>query len=97
MASVRSSESLVVTAGVLATGGDPSLPLVIAAAALGAFTGARVLFGRTPDRRPAQPAVAPGSRKRAALERVSRVLANRGGSIIGVRRYIRGGAHCGDA
>ena len=85
------SESLVITAGVLAVGGDPSLPLVIVAAALGAFTGDHVsyLVGRMAGDRLSQ-RLAPGSRRRAALEWATRVLANRGGSIIIVCRYIPG-------
>jgi membrane protein DedA with SNARE-associated domain len=85
------SESLVITAGVLAVGGDTSLPLVIAAAALGAFCGDHVsyLIGRAAGdglgRR-----LAPESRKRAALVWAAKVLARRGGSIIVVCRYIPG-------
>ena len=42
------SESLVVTAGAFAAGGDQSLALIIAAGALGAFTGDHIsyFFGR---------------------------------------------------
>jgi membrane-associated protein len=85
------SESLVITAGVLAVGGDPSLPLVIAAAALGGFTGDHVsyLVGRMAGDRLSQ-RLAPDSRRRAALEWATRVLADRGGSIIIVCRYIPG-------
>jgi membrane protein DedA with SNARE-associated domain len=85
------SESLVITAGVLAAGGDTSLPLVIAAAALGGFTGDHVsyLVGRATGDRLGQRS-APGSRRRAALAWASRVLADRGGSIIVVCRYIPG-------
>jgi membrane protein DedA with SNARE-associated domain len=85
------SESLVITAGVLAVTGDTSLPLVIAAAALGAFAGDHVsyLVGRTAGDRLGRRAAA-GSRRRAALEWAGRTLATRGGSIIVVCRYIPG-------
>jgi membrane-associated protein len=85
------SESLVITAGVLAADGGPSLPLVVAAAALGAFTGDHVsyLIGRTTGDRFTR-RLAPDGRKRAALTWASRVLSERGGSIIVVCRYIPG-------
>jgi membrane protein DedA with SNARE-associated domain len=84
------SESLVITAGVLAVSGDTSLPFVIAAAAVGAFAGDHVsyLVGRAAGERLVRRA-AVGSRKRAALEWAGRALATRGGSVVVVCRSIR--------
>ena len=78
------SESLVVTAGVFAAAtGEPSLPLVILAAALGAFTGDHVSYllgsrasGRVADRK--------------AFAWAGRTLDQRGGTILVVCRYIPG-------
>lgn len=85
------SETLVVTAGVFAAHGAPSLPLVVAAAALGAFTGDHVsyLLGGTAGAR-LTGRLRPGSRKGAALAWARDVLAVRGGTIIVVCRYIPG-------
>ncbi len=85
------SETLVVTAGALAVGGDQSLPLVIGAAALGAFTGDHVSYalGRAGGPR-LRRRLTPDGRKAAALDRAGRVLDTRGGSIIVVCRYIPG-------
>ena len=79
------SESLVVTAGVFAAAtGEPSLPLVIVAAALGAITGDHISYflgtrasGKVAERR--------------AFAWASRKLDQRGGTIIVVSRYIPGG------
>ncbi len=81
------SESLVVSAGVFAATGEPNLVAVIGVAALGAFAGDHIsyLLGRTAGGR-----VGAGSRKAAALERGSRLLAERGGTILIVCRYIPG-------
>ena len=86
------SESLVVTAGVFAAAGDQSLALVIAAAALGAFSGDHVSYavGRRAgdglmDRLRA------GTRRAAAYGWAVRVLAERGGTVIVVGRYVPGG------
>jgi len=81
------SESLVVSAGVFAASGEPNLVAVIGVAALGAFAGDHIsyLLGRTAGGR-----VRAGSRKAAALERGSRLLAERGGTILVVCRYIPG-------
>jgi membrane protein DedA with SNARE-associated domain len=85
------SESLVITAGVLAVSGDASLPLVIVAAAVGAFTGDHVSYaiGRAAGDRLGQRSKS-GSRKRAALDWAGSALAARGGSVIVVCRYIPG-------
>ncbi len=86
------SESLVVTAGVFAAAGDQSLALIIGAGALGAFTGdhtsylvGRLAGDRLTGRRRA------GTRKAAAFDWARRVLAERGGTVIVVARYVPGG------
>jgi membrane protein DedA with SNARE-associated domain len=86
------SESLVVTAGVFAAAnGDPSLPLVILAAGLGAFTGDHVsyLVGARAGGRISQ-RLRPGTKKAAAFDWAGRTLADRGGTILVVCRYIPG-------
>jgi membrane protein DedA with SNARE-associated domain len=81
------SESLVVSAGVFAATGEPNVFAVIGVAALGAFAGDHIsyLLGRTAGGR-----VRPEGRKAAALERGGRLLAERGGTILIVCRYIPG-------
>jgi membrane-associated protein len=86
------SESLVVTAGVFAAAGDQSLALIIGAGALGAFTGDHISYfaGRLVGER-ITGRLRPGTRKAAAYEWARRVLAERGGTVIVVARYIPGG------
>ena len=86
------SESLVITAGVFAAGGEPDLVPVVVTAAAGAFAGDHVSFlaGRTVGGR-AFDRTRPGTRRRAALEWAARTLASRGGLILVVSRYIPGG------
>jgi membrane-associated protein len=85
------SESLVITSGVFAATGQPKLAGIIVAAAAGAFAGDHVsyLLGRTAGGR-LLARVTPGSRKAAAFERARRMLAERGGTILIVCRYIPG-------
>jgi membrane-associated protein len=85
------SESLVVSAGVFAATGEPNLAAVIVVAALGAFAGDHIsyLLGRTAGGRVRRGAGS-GGRKAAALERGARLLADRGGTILIVCRYIPG-------
>lgn len=85
------SESSVITAGVFAATGEPSLPLVILAAALGAFAGDQASYGlgRLSGPRLYRRAQ-PGSRRRAALDRARGALDVRGGVIIIVSRYFPG-------
>jgi membrane protein DedA with SNARE-associated domain len=85
------SESLVVSAGVFAATGEPNVFAVIGVAALGAFAGDHIsyLIGRTAGGRMLHGA-RPGSRKAVALERGSKLLAERGGTILIVCRYIPG-------
>lgn len=85
------SETSVLTAGVFAASGETSLPLVILAAALGAFAGDQVSYGvghlagpRLYERAKRR------SRRRAALDRARRALAVRGGVIIVASRYVPG-------
>ncbi len=94
------SESLVITAGVYAAAGEPNLAGVVAVAALGAFAGDHVsyLAGRFFRRARASARVRPGRevsrrrrRGRRAAERAERMLAERGGLILVVARYIPGG------
>ena len=85
------SESLVVSAGVFAATGEPNVFAVIGVAAAGAFAGDHIsyMIGRTAGVRVLERAK-PGSRKAAALERGGRLLADRGGTILIVCRYIPG-------
>jgi len=86
------SESLVITAGVFAASGEPSLALVVVAAGLGALAGDHVSFfiGRTAGTRLIRRAK-PGSRSRAAFDWASVALFERGGIILIIARYIPGG------
>jgi membrane-associated protein len=86
------SEASVITAGVVAAGGNLSLPLVIVAAATGAFVGDNVayLLGRR---------LGPAARRRwfrgekaqRRLAWTDRQLATRGSELIAVGRFIPGG------
>ncbi|MFG3260518.1 DedA family protein [Streptomyces sp. NPDC048172] len=87
------SETLVITLGVFAgSGGEPSLVLVMLVAALGAFTGDHVSYaiGRKSGER-VFARLKEGSRTRRAYDRVGRMLAERGGLVLVVARYIPGG------
>jgi len=86
------SESLVVTAGVFAASGEPDLVLVILAAGAGALAGDHVSYaiGRTAGSRIVASA-RPGSRRRAAYEWAEVALAERGGLVLIISRYIPGG------
>ena len=81
----------VITAGVFAANGEPLLPLVIVAAAAGAFAGDHIAYlaGRTGGDRLVT-RLKPGSKRRLAFDRAGRVLDDRGGLIIVVCRYIPG-------
>ncbi|MFG1778687.1 DedA family protein [Micromonospora sp. NPDC049051] len=85
-------EAAVITAAVLATGGNPNLVAVIVTAALGAFVGDHVSYAigrggganrlaRFPD----------GSRRRASSEWARRAVHRRGGLILTTARYVPGG------
>lgn len=85
------SEASILTAGVFAASGETSLPLVILAAALGAFAGDQIsyAFGHLAGPRLNRRAGTAG-RRRATLERARTALAARGGVIIIVSRYFPG-------
>ncbi|MFD9410734.1 DedA family protein [Streptomyces sp. NPDC059989] len=86
------SETLVITLGVFAANGDPNLLLVIAVAAAGAFVGDHVSYfiGRRSGHRIIG-RMKPGSRSRKAYDWVGQALAERGGLVLVVARYIPGG------
>jgi membrane-associated protein len=85
------SESMVITAGVYAASGELQVLPVVALAAVGAFAGDHVsyLVGRGSGGRLAR--LRPGTRRHRALEWASGVLAERGGLILVVARYVPGG------
>jgi membrane-associated protein len=86
------SEAAVITAGVVAASGHLNLPLVIAAAACGAFAGdnAAYFIGRRfgPS---ATARYFRGEKGRRAIRWAERQLAERGGELILVARFIPGG------
>jgi membrane-associated protein len=86
------SESGLIVAGLLAALGDLTLGWVIVAGALGAFAGDSISYalGRYVGR-PAQERFLRGERSKRALEWAQQQLAERGGLIIIVGRYVPGG------
>ncbi|GAA3114766.1 VTT domain-containing protein [Planomonospora alba] len=83
------AETSVITAGVFAAStGAPDVALVIAVAALGAFTGDHISYaiGRTTHGR-----LRNGRRTGKAFAWAERALAERGGLVLVVARYIPGG------
>ncbi|MGY1856698.1 DedA family protein [Modestobacter sp. SYSU DS0290] len=84
-------ESVVITAGVFAATGQPDLPAVIAAAAVGAFAGDHVSYLLGHLAGPGLRSRArPGSRRRGALDRAERLLTRRGGVLLVTARYVPG-------
>jgi membrane protein DedA with SNARE-associated domain len=85
------SETSVITAGVLAASGDLVLPLIILAAALGAFLGDMTSFtvGRFGGHWVQRKLFAGERRKR--LDWAERMLQQRGGYLIVIARFIPGG------
>jgi membrane-associated protein len=85
------SETSVITAGVLAASGDLVLPLIILAAALGAFLGDTTSFtiGRFAGHWVQRKLFAGEKRKR--LDWAERTLQERGGYLIVIARFIPGG------
>ncbi|ADB32420.1 SNARE associated Golgi protein [Kribbella flavida DSM 17836] len=86
------SETLVVTAGVFAATGEPNLYGVIAIAAAGAFVGDHVSYflgrgagGRLIAR------TKPGTKRHAMTLWARNALAERGGLVLVVARYVPGG------
>jgi membrane-associated protein len=86
------SESSVITAGVVASAGDLSLPLVVAAAASGAFLGDNTAyfignrFGTRINER-----FFSGEKARKRIEWAQRQVSERGGELIAIGRFIPGG------
>jgi membrane-associated protein len=85
------SETLAISAGVYAAAGDTTLVAVIAAAAAGAFAGDHIAYlaGRGAGRRLVADAD-PDSRRGKGFAWARSQLAQRGGSILIVCRYIPG-------
>jgi membrane protein DedA with SNARE-associated domain len=85
-------ETVAITAGVFAAGGEPHLVGVIVAAAFGALLGDHVSYaigrGGGAQRLARLPA---GSRRRAGSEWAHRALDRRGGIILTTARYVPGG------
>lgn len=86
------AETLVVTAGLYAAQGRPSLPLVVLLAAAGATAGDHLayLLGRAAGGRVRAWSVR-GRRRAAAFAWAERGLAVRGGVILVAARYVAGG------
>jgi membrane-associated protein len=86
------SETAVITGGVVAADGGLSLPLIIAAAAAGAFIGDNTayLIGRRYGVRVQERFFRDGKR-REAVEWAARQLEERGGELILIGRFIPGG------
>jgi membrane protein DedA with SNARE-associated domain len=86
------SEASVITAGVVAAGGDLLLPAVILAAAVGAFAGDNLAYllgsrfgGRVQDR------FLGGEKAQRRVRWAQRQLNERGGEMVVVARFIPGG------
>ena len=86
------SETVVITAGVVAAAGSMNLPLVILAAACGAFAGDNVAYlvgyrfgGRAADR------FLRGEKGKRSLRWAETQLNERGGELIAVARFIPAG------
>ncbi|HZR96770.1 MAG TPA: DedA family protein [Gaiellaceae bacterium] len=86
------SETAVITAGVLSAAGELSLPVVVAAAASGAMIGdnAAYLVGRRLGGR-IKRRLNRSERRRSQLRWAERRLAERGGELIALGRFIPGG------
>jgi membrane protein DedA with SNARE-associated domain len=86
------SESSVITAGVVASSGDLSVPLIVLAAAAGAFAGDNTayLLGRRFGTR-LEARFFSGERGRKQIQWAERQLAERGGELIVIGRFIPGG------
>jgi membrane-associated protein len=86
------SETVVITAGVVAAGGDLSLPLIIVAAAGGAFAGDNTayLLGHRYGPR-ARERFFRGAKAQKRIGWAEQQLGERGGELIVVARFIPGG------
>lgn len=86
------SESMVITGGVYAASGEPEVGLVVVLAALGAFVGDHVAYGigRLSGGR-VERGLRAGTRRHKAFVWARRTMAERGGLILVVARYVPGG------
>lgn len=86
------SETAVITAGVVASTGELSLPLIIPAAALGALLGDNTayLIGRRFGKRVTEGSFS-GERSRRRIDWAQGQLRERGGELIAIGRFIPGG------
>lgn len=86
------SETAVITAGVVASSGGLSLPLVLLVAALGAFAGDNLAYGigATYGRRPNN-RLTRGEKARRRVDWAKKQLDERGGELIAVARFIPAG------
>jgi len=86
------SETSVITAGVVASSGDLSVPAIVLAAAGGAFAGDNTayLLGRRFGTR-IEARFFSGERGRKQIQWAERQLAERGGELIVIGRFIPGG------
>jgi membrane-associated protein len=86
------SEASVITAGVVASSGDLALPVVLAAAAVGAFLGDNLayLLGRRFGPR-VKERFFNGEKAKKRIEWAERQLTERGGELIAIGRFIPGG------
>ncbi|SCG48536.1 DedA family protein [Micromonospora inositola] len=85
-------ETVVITAGVFAVGGEPALAAVIVVAAVGALAGDHVSYGIGRGGGAHRVARLPAdSRRRAGSEWARRALDRRGGMILTTARYVPGG------
>jgi membrane protein DedA with SNARE-associated domain len=86
------SETVVITAGVVSAAGQLSLPLVIAAAACGAFAGDNIAYYVGHRFGPyAKNHFLRGEKGRRTTRWTERQLAERGGELILIARFIPGG------
>jgi membrane protein DedA with SNARE-associated domain len=86
------SETAVITAGVVAASGDLFLPIVIAAAAVGAFAGDNTAYflGRRYGARIKERFFS-GEKSKRRVAWAERQLTERGGELIAIGRFIPGG------
>jgi membrane protein DedA with SNARE-associated domain len=86
------SETAVITAGVVASGGDLLLPIVLLVAATGAFAGDNLAYaiGATYGRRPNN-RLTRSEKSRKRVDWAKRQLDERGGELIAVARFIPAG------
>lgn len=86
------SETMVIAAGVFAASGAPELAPLVAAAAVGAFAGDHISYqiGRGTGRRILR-RLRPGGRRQRAYAWAAAALAERGGLLLMVARYVPGG------